>query len=186
MKHNAIVRSHDSHQVSWNKFLGNNILMILTTIDTQNLLSCFRWCYIMLATSNVTTERWHTQEFFRGSTDSVEDRGQRERGSGGSSLLVRCSAQFANEKPIFLLGHYGCIFHRTGNLARHCQNFEILGGVWTPPNTPPPPSVRHCNRVHIWAPSVGWNRQYKAGNVKMWTVFNHLRIFSSSALLRRQ
>jgi hypothetical protein len=30
-------------------------------------------------------------------TNSVEDRGQRERGSGGGSPLVRGSAQFANE-----------------------------------------------------------------------------------------
>jgi hypothetical protein len=39
------------------------------------------------------------QEFFRrgGSTNSVEDRGQRERGSGGGSPLVRGSTQFANE-----------------------------------------------------------------------------------------
>jgi hypothetical protein len=33
----------------------------------------------------------------RCSTNSVEDRGQRERGSGGRSPLVRGSAQFANE-----------------------------------------------------------------------------------------
>jgi hypothetical protein len=32
-----------------------------------------------------------------GSTNSVEERGQRERGSGGGSPLVRGSAQFANE-----------------------------------------------------------------------------------------
>jgi hypothetical protein len=40
-----------------------------------------------------------TRIFFSGggSTNSVEDRGQRERGSGGSSPLVRGSAQFANE-----------------------------------------------------------------------------------------
>jgi hypothetical protein len=38
------------------------------------------------------------QEFFRGvSTNSVEDRQQRERGSGGRSPLVRGSTQFANE-----------------------------------------------------------------------------------------
>jgi hypothetical protein len=38
------------------------------------------------------------QEFFSGgSTNSVEDRGQREQGSGGGSPLVRGSAQFANE-----------------------------------------------------------------------------------------
>jgi hypothetical protein len=32
-----------------------------------------------------------------GSPNSVEDSGQRERGSGGGSPLVRGSAQFANE-----------------------------------------------------------------------------------------
>jgi hypothetical protein len=31
-----------------------------------------------------------------GSTNSVEDRGQREQGSGGGNSLVRGSAQFAN------------------------------------------------------------------------------------------
>ena len=38
--------------------------------------------------------QWRTQEFFfgeGGSTNSVEDRGQRERGSGDSSPLVRGS-----------------------------------------------------------------------------------------------
>jgi hypothetical protein len=36
--------------------------------------------------------------FFRGgSTNSVEDRGQGKRGSGGVSPLVRGSTQFANE-----------------------------------------------------------------------------------------
>jgi hypothetical protein len=35
--------------------------------------------------------------FSGGSTDSVGDRGQRERGSGGVIPLVRGSAQFANE-----------------------------------------------------------------------------------------
>jgi hypothetical protein len=39
-----------------------------------------------------------TRNFVRGdSTNSVEDRGQRERGSGGGSPLERGSAQFANE-----------------------------------------------------------------------------------------
>jgi hypothetical protein len=32
-----------------------------------------------------------------GSTNSVEDRGQREQGSGGGSPLVRGSTQVANE-----------------------------------------------------------------------------------------
>jgi hypothetical protein len=40
-----------------------------------------------------------SQEFFEagGSTNSVEDRVQRERGSGGGSPLVRGYTQFANE-----------------------------------------------------------------------------------------
>jgi hypothetical protein len=33
----------------------------------------------------------------RGSTNSLEDRGQRERGFGGGSPLVRGSTQFSNE-----------------------------------------------------------------------------------------
>jgi hypothetical protein len=59
------------------------------------------------------SNQWLTQEFFclgglwqegffggQGggmSTNSVEDRGQRERGSGGGNPLVRGSTQFANE-----------------------------------------------------------------------------------------
>jgi hypothetical protein len=51
--------------------------------------------------SRTTTNQWRTQDFFGkggGSTNSVEDRGQRERGSGGGSPLVRGSTQFANER----------------------------------------------------------------------------------------
>jgi hypothetical protein len=43
--------------------------------------------------------QWHTQEFFsagRGSTNSVKDKGQRERGSGGGSPLVRGSGGSCN------------------------------------------------------------------------------------------
>ena len=43
--------------------------------------------------------QWHIQEFCLGgggSTNSVEDRGQRERGSGGGSALVRGSGVSCN------------------------------------------------------------------------------------------
>jgi hypothetical protein len=46
-------------------------------------------------------------------------------------------------KPVFLLGCYGCIFHRTGNSAQLCQNFGISGGWFETPK--PPPSVCHCS-----------------------------------------
>jgi hypothetical protein len=80
------------------------------------------------------------QEFFLGgcSTYSFEDIGQRERRSGGGSPLVRGSTQFANEKPIFLLGCYGFIFHRSWNLAQ-LQNF---GGGFDPL------SPRYITAVH--------------------------------------
>ena len=43
-------------------------------------------------------KQWRTQEFFSGwcSTNSVEDRGQRGRGSGGGSPLVRRSGGSCN------------------------------------------------------------------------------------------
>jgi hypothetical protein len=42
---------------------------------------------------------WSCQEFFsvEGSTNSVEGRGQRGRGSGGGSPLVKGSTRYANE-----------------------------------------------------------------------------------------
>jgi hypothetical protein len=54
-----------------------------------------QWC-----TQEFYWGRGLRQEFFTvggGSTNSVEDRGQRERGSGGGSPLVRGSTQFASE-----------------------------------------------------------------------------------------
>jgi hypothetical protein len=51
-----------------------------------------------VATQDFFEEGFRPRIFFQGgSTNSVEDRGQRERGSGGVSPLVRGSAQFANE-----------------------------------------------------------------------------------------
>jgi len=56
-----------------------------------------------LATSHtqswITCQQWRTQDFFfegGGSTNSVEDRGEREQGSGGSSPLVRGSKGSCN------------------------------------------------------------------------------------------
>jgi hypothetical protein len=87
--------------------------------------------------------QWRTQEFCSegGSTNSVEDRGQREWGSGGNSPLVRGSAQFAIWFDFVKLS--GCrgllqiYFPRNwefGSALSKLQNFR--GGVWTP--KPPP------------------------------------------------
>jgi hypothetical protein len=39
--------------------------------------------------------------------------------------------------PVFLLGCYGCIFHRTENSAQLCQNFRISGGAGGGGGQPP-------------------------------------------------
>ena len=50
------------------------------------------------SSKSMYNKQWHTQDFFWGgvSTNSVEDRGQRERGSRGSSPLVRGSGGSCN------------------------------------------------------------------------------------------
>jgi hypothetical protein len=107
-------------------------------------------CTTPLSHNTEKPQQWHTKEFFfrvGGSTNSVEDRGQREQESGSGSPLV--SQGFHSiwkwVKPILLLGCYRCIFHGTGNLARLCQNFRILGGgVFEPPLPPWYTSERKC------------------------------------------
>jgi hypothetical protein len=47
---------------------------------------------------NIRYDQWNNQDFFHGvSTNSFEDRGQREQVSGGGSPIVRGSNPFANE-----------------------------------------------------------------------------------------
>ena len=53
--------------------------------------------YLGTSDINAALNQWRTQKFCSGgSTNSVEDRGQRERGSGGSSPLVRGSGGSCN------------------------------------------------------------------------------------------
>jgi hypothetical protein len=56
--------------------------------------------YFYSLSNSLLVNQWRTQEFFfggwGGSTNSVEDRGQRERGSGGGSPLVRGSGDNCN------------------------------------------------------------------------------------------
>ena len=63
----------------------NSLCKILSFHGHPVQLSCVR-------------QQWRTQEFFSGggSTISVEDRGQRGRGSGGGSPLVRSSGGSCN------------------------------------------------------------------------------------------
>ena len=55
--------------------------------------------YVSSFSAYFSLKQWRTQEFCSGgggSTNSVEDRGQREQGSGGSSPLIRGSGGSCN------------------------------------------------------------------------------------------
>jgi hypothetical protein len=83
--------------------------------------------------------QWHTQDFFFQGGFNKFSWGQtaertgiwgQEPPSQWFHSICKCV------KPVFLLGSYGCIFHRTGNLAGLCQNFWISGGGFEPPKPP--------------------------------------------------
>jgi len=76
------------------------VINIITGI-TPSHLPCDILCLLLCFKTNcqwLDCRQWCTQEFCSGggSTNSVEDRGQRERGSGGSSPLVRGSGGSCN------------------------------------------------------------------------------------------
>jgi hypothetical protein len=83
--------------------------------------------------------------FFGGgvSTNSVEDRGQKERGFGGGSALVRGSAQFANSEPsiIRLLRMYFSRNWEFGSVLSKLRNFGGYLNTPTPLGTPLVPIV---------------------------------------------
>ena len=58
---------------------GQKTCLLLFSWSKQSFSSC--------TTANAISTQWRTQNFFGCSTNSGEDRGQRERGSGGSSQL---------------------------------------------------------------------------------------------------
>jgi hypothetical protein len=69
------------------------VLVVCDIVDVEI------WCRLLVYKLLYTVA--YPRTFFGGgggcSTKSVEDSGQRERGSGGVSPLVRGSTQFANE-----------------------------------------------------------------------------------------
>jgi hypothetical protein len=83
----------------------------------------------------------YARNFFpgEGSTNSVEDRGQRERGSGGGSPPVRGSTGFANERNPYsdyvVIDVYSTELGIQLSFVRTSE-FRGRGVVWTPLGTP--------------------------------------------------
>jgi hypothetical protein len=93
--------------------------------------------------------QWHTQEFCLGggSTNSVEHRGQRERGLGAVAPLsgVPFKMQMSETRiPVRLLWMY---FPRNWEFGSALSKLQNFGGVWTPP--PPLDTPLESLTVHI-------------------------------------
>jgi hypothetical protein len=72
----------------------------LAKVTVEKQLNTVKYCHfipMVLYSSSVVDSGVPRNLVWGGSTNSVEDRGQREQGSGGGSPLVRGSAQFAYE-----------------------------------------------------------------------------------------
>jgi hypothetical protein len=82
----------------------------------------YQTVYVVVLVSIVPVA--YPEIFFRGGSTNSVDRGQREQGSGGRSPLVTLNLQMG--ETCIRIRFLGCIFHRTGNSARLCQNFGII------------------------------------------------------------
>jgi hypothetical protein len=82
--------------------------------------------------------QWRTQNFFSGggSTNSIEDRGHREQGSGAVTPQSGVPPNLQLGETRILIRLLKSIFHGTGNSARLCQNFGIISGGFEPPKPP--------------------------------------------------
>jgi hypothetical protein len=80
------------------------------------------------------------RNFFRGdSTNSFEDRGQRERGLGAVAPQSGVPLYLQVSETRILIRLLRMIFHGTGNLTQPCQNFGVSGVAGLNPPNPPPP-----------------------------------------------
>jgi hypothetical protein len=87
-------------------------------------------------------KQWLTQEFFRGggSSNSVEDRGQIERGSGGGSPLSGVPLYLQMGETRITIRLLRMCFPRNwefGSALSYLQNFGV--GEFEPPTPLPPP-----------------------------------------------
>jgi hypothetical protein len=99
------------------------------------------WYYMMCCSSvscmglldyDVGLFQWCTQEFFWGVGVQQIQLGKESRENVDLEAVAPPSQGFHSickwMKPVFVLGCYGCIFHRTGNSVQLCQNVGIWGG----------------------------------------------------------
>jgi hypothetical protein len=78
------------------KLKGGEMYILCVVTEFVNLPSGLLYETLkIMPVVHMAEKQWRSQEVFSGgSTNSVEDRGQIERGSGGGSPLVRGSDQF--------------------------------------------------------------------------------------------
>jgi hypothetical protein len=116
----------------------------------QRQESCFTYINTVFGTiSGSVTVAYRGILLGGGSTNSVGDKGQRERRSGGGSPLVRGSAQFANDWNTLSFSVVTDVFSTELEIRfSFLKTSECRGrGVVEPPNPPPPPLVRHWSVI---------------------------------------
>jgi hypothetical protein len=155
------VEDYDTIKCLW-KWKCVRLVTLLWYLDTLQL-------WLMPQLQNIPTfifqQQWGIQDCFfmggRGSTNSVEARRQRERGSGGGSHLVRGSTQFANKwNPYSDYVVTDVYSTELGIRFSFVKISEFRGGGGLNPPTPNPPGVRHCpasrksRPLPLWGSSV--------------------------------
>jgi hypothetical protein len=82
--------------------------------------------------------QWLIQEFFSGgSTNSVEDRGQRERGSEGGGPLIRVPLNLQMSETRILIRLLRMYFPRNREFGSALSKLRNFGGWFEPPQTLP-------------------------------------------------
>jgi hypothetical protein len=121
----------------------------------------FVWPCIALAFYKATWVVWSEfgysgvpRDFFQG-VQQIKLRTERTGNLGRQPLSQGFCSICKWVKPVFLLGCYRCIFHRTGNSARLCQTSEFW---WV--GFEAPPSVRHCLDTSLYCSGI---EQHLAG-----------------------
>jgi hypothetical protein len=90
--------------------------------------------------------------FSGGSKNSVEDRGQRERGTGGCSPLVRVPLNLQISETRTLIRFLRMYFPRNWEFGSTLSKLWNFGGGGVEPSKPP--SVRHCWTRQRWKDNV--------------------------------
>jgi hypothetical protein len=153
------------------KFIVCTQHKILFGLSSNGRCMQHAWGIIVTCTCFCGKTQWRMQDFFFrggvyamiifrrgwGSTNLVEDRGQRERGSEGGSPLIRGSTRFSNEwNPFSDYFFRDAYFTELGIRLSFVKTPELRGGDGVNPQTPlGTPLIKHEGNNPAWTHMCG-------------------------------